>query len=70
VSGDGPAGQGTIPSDGQRLLISATFTVVTLMTDEQLADVRDLTRKAGIKPTTTKLRVGHLLTDSRLDNAP
>ena len=29
-------------------------TVVTLMTDEQVRDVRDLTRAAGIKPTTTK----------------
>jgi len=30
-------------------------TVVTLMTDEQQRDVRDLTRLAGIKPTTTKV---------------
>ncbi|WP_243060548.1 DEAD/DEAH box helicase [Nocardioides sp. SR21] len=30
-------------------------TVVTLMTDEQVRDVRDLTRAAGIKPTTTKV---------------
>jgi superfamily II DNA/RNA helicase len=30
-------------------------TVVTLMTDEQVRDVRDLTRQAGIKPTTTKV---------------
>src|SRR6476660_3780527 len=30
-------------------------TVVTLMTDEQQRDVRDLTRAAGIKPTTTKV---------------
>jgi superfamily II DNA/RNA helicase len=29
-------------------------TVVTLMTDEQVRDVRDLTRAAGIKPTLTK----------------
>ena len=29
-------------------------TVVTLMTDEQVRDVRDLTRAAGIKPTMTK----------------
>jgi superfamily II DNA/RNA helicase len=30
-------------------------TVVTLMTDEQVRDVRALTRAAGIKPTTTRL---------------
>jgi superfamily II DNA/RNA helicase len=30
-------------------------TVITLMTDEQQRDVRDLTRLAGIKPTTTKI---------------
>ena len=33
-------------------------TVVTLMTDDQVRDVRDLTRKAGIKPTTTRLPSG------------
>ncbi|MBS2940399.1 DEAD/DEAH box helicase [Nocardioides sp. J2M5] len=30
-------------------------TVITLMTDEQVRDVRDLTRQAGIKPVTTKV---------------
>ncbi len=30
-------------------------TVITLMTDEQVRDVRALTRAAGIKPTTTRL---------------
>lgn len=30
-------------------------TVITLMTDEQVKDVRDLTRLAGIKPVTTKV---------------
>ncbi|MGN0065166.1 MAG: DEAD/DEAH box helicase, partial [Nocardioides sp.] len=30
-------------------------TVVTLMTSEQVKDVRDLTRAAGIKPTTTRV---------------
>ncbi|MGD8149867.1 DEAD/DEAH box helicase [Ornithinimicrobium sp. Y1694] len=34
-------------------------TVVTLMTDEQVRDVRSLTRAAGIKPTTTRAGVGH-----------
>ena len=39
-------------------------TVVTLMTDDQVRDVRDLTRKAGIKPTTTKVNPSHpLLTE-------
>ncbi len=31
-------------------------TVVTLMTSEQARDVRDLTRAAGIKPTTTRIQ--------------
>ncbi|WP_245607384.1 DEAD/DEAH box helicase [Pseudonocardia spinosispora] len=39
----------------------ASGTVITLMTDEQTRDVRDLTRKAGISPTTTKLGPGHPL---------
>jgi superfamily II DNA/RNA helicase len=39
-------------------------TVVTMMLDEQVRDVRDLTRKAGIKPTTTRVQLGHpLLTE-------
>ncbi|QWC85748.1 DEAD/DEAH box helicase [Nocardioidaceae bacterium] len=36
-------------------------TVVTIMTDAQRRDVRDLTRKAGIKPTTTSVTVTHPL---------
>ncbi|WP_018157712.1 DEAD/DEAH box helicase [Demetria terragena] len=36
-------------------------TVITLMTDAQQRDVRDLTRKAGIKPTTTKVNPQHPL---------
>ncbi len=36
-------------------------TVVTLMTDEQVRDVRDLTRKAGIKATTTRVDRSHPL---------
>jgi hypothetical protein len=35
--------------------------VVTLMTDDQQGDVRDLTRKAGIRPTTTRTRPGDAL---------
>ncbi|MDN5789658.1 MAG: DEAD/DEAH box helicase, partial [Micrococcales bacterium] len=39
-------------------------TVVTMMLDDQVRDVRDLTRKAGIRPTTTRVQVGHpLLTE-------
>jgi superfamily II DNA/RNA helicase len=37
----------------------ATGTVVTLMTDDQIAGVRQLARLAGITPTTTRLRPGH-----------
>ena len=36
-------------------------TVVTMMLDEQVRDVRDLTRRAGIKPTTTRVQLGHPL---------
>jgi superfamily II DNA/RNA helicase len=36
-------------------------TVVTLMTDAQKRDVRDLTRKAGVQATVTKLDSGHPL---------
>jgi superfamily II DNA/RNA helicase len=38
-----------------------TGTVVTLMLDGQVSDVRDLTRRAGIKPTITRLGAGHPL---------
>nr|WP_026361028.1 DEAD/DEAH box helicase [Amycolatopsis nigrescens] len=46
---------------GRTARAGAEGTVVTLMTDDQLADVRDLTRKAGIKPTTTRVAPGHEL---------
>jgi superfamily II DNA/RNA helicase len=46
---------------GRTARAGASGTVVTLMTDEQVADVRDLTRKAGIRPTTTQLGPGHPL---------
>lgn len=36
-------------------------TVITVMLDEQIKDVRDLTRKAGINPTTTKVHRNHPL---------
>jgi superfamily II DNA/RNA helicase len=40
---------------GRTARAGAEGTVVTLMTDEQVRDVRDLTRLAGIKPVTTKV---------------
>jgi superfamily II DNA/RNA helicase len=46
---------------GRTARAGARGTVVTLMTDEQVADVRALTRKAGIAPTTTRLGPGHPL---------
>ncbi|WEV77553.1 DEAD/DEAH box helicase [Janibacter cremeus] len=46
---------------GRTARAGAEGTVVTLMTDEQVRDVRDLTRKAGIKPTTTKVTSGDAL---------
>ncbi len=36
-------------------------TVVTLMTDDQVRDVRDLTRKAGVRATTTRVTDRHPL---------
>jgi len=46
---------------GRTARAGARGTVVTLMTDEQVSDVRALTRKAGIAPTTTRLGPGHPL---------
>ncbi len=43
---------------GRTARAGAAGTVVTLMTDAQVSDVRDLTRKAGIKPTITRISVG------------
>jgi superfamily II DNA/RNA helicase len=40
---------------GRTARAGAAGTVVTLMTEEQVRDVRDLTRAAGIKPTITRL---------------
>jgi superfamily II DNA/RNA helicase len=40
---------------GRTARAGASGTVVTLMTDDQVTDVRDLTRKAGITPTTTRV---------------
>lgn len=46
---------------GRTARAGAHGTVVTLMTDDQVGDVRELARKAGIAPTTTRLRPGHPL---------
>ncbi len=40
---------------GRTARAGSSGTVVTMMLDEQVRDVRDLTRKAGIKPTTTRV---------------
>jgi superfamily II DNA/RNA helicase len=44
---------------GRTARAGASGTVVTLMTDAQVSDVRTLTRKAGIKPTITRAVAGH-----------
>ena len=46
---------------GRTARAGAAGTVVTLMTDDQVAGVREVTRKAGLEPTTTRLRPGHPL---------
>jgi superfamily II DNA/RNA helicase len=49
---------------GRTARAGAEGTVITLMTDDQVADVRALARKAGISPTSTKLGPDHpLLTE-------
>jgi superfamily II DNA/RNA helicase len=46
---------------GRTARAGADGTVVTLMMDAQVGDVRDLTRKAGIKPTITRTQPGDSL---------
>ncbi len=46
---------------GRTARAGAEGTVVTLMTDDQVGDVRDLARKAGIKATTTRIHATHPL---------
>jgi superfamily II DNA/RNA helicase len=53
--------KGYLHRSGRTARAGASGTVITLMTDAQVADVRALTRKAGITPTTTRLRPGHPL---------
>ena len=40
---------------GRTARAGASGTVITLMTDDQVRDVRDLTRKAGVRATTTRI---------------
>ncbi|MEO5982051.1 MAG: DEAD/DEAH box helicase [Pedococcus sp.] len=44
---------------GRTARAGADGTVITLMTDDQVADVRVLTNKAGIRAKTTRLGLGH-----------
>jgi superfamily II DNA/RNA helicase len=46
---------------GRTARAGAEGIVITLMTDDQVSDVRDLTRRAGIKATTTRIDVTHPL---------
>ena len=46
---------------GRTARAGAQGTVITLMTDDQQGDVRDLTRRAGIRATTTRTRPGDAL---------
>ncbi len=46
---------------GRTARAGAEGTVVTLMMDAQVSDVRDLTRKAGIKPTISRTQPGDAL---------
>jgi len=46
---------------GRTARAGASGTVITLMTDDQVRDVRDLTRKAGVNPTTTRVTATHPL---------
>ncbi len=43
---------------GRTARAGAAGTVITLMTDDQQSEVRDLTRKAGVRPTTSRTRPG------------
>ncbi|MEP6651395.1 MAG: DEAD/DEAH box helicase [Lapillicoccus sp.] len=48
---------------GRTARAGAAGTVVTLMVDSQVSDVRTLTRKAGVRPTVTRLDTGDPLLD-------
>jgi superfamily II DNA/RNA helicase len=53
--------KGYLHRSGRTARAGLSGTVVTLMTDDQVGDVRELTRQAGIAPTTTRLGPGHPL---------
>ncbi len=46
---------------GRTARAGASGTVITLMTDDQVRDVRDLTRRAGVRATTTRVHASHPL---------
>ncbi len=46
---------------GRTARAGADGLVVTIATDDQLSEVRDLTRRAGVKPTTTRVHATHPL---------
>jgi superfamily II DNA/RNA helicase len=46
---------------GRTARAGADGLVVTLATDDQLSEVRDLTRRAGVRPTTTRVHAAHPL---------
>jgi len=46
---------------GRTARAGAEGIVITMMTDDQVSDVHDLTRRAGIKATTTRIDVNHPL---------
>ncbi|MDO5711145.1 MAG: DEAD/DEAH box helicase [Micrococcales bacterium] len=46
---------------GRTARAGADGTVITMMTDDQVRDVRALTKAAGIRPTTTRVAPGHAM---------
>ncbi|MPZ63088.1 MAG: DEAD/DEAH box helicase [Propionibacteriales bacterium] len=59
IHADPPAGhKAYLHRSGRTARAGADGTVITLMTDDQVADVRALTRRAGITPRTSKMRPG------------
>ncbi len=46
---------------GRTARAGASGRVITLMTSDQVRDVRSLTKAAGVNPTTTRVQVGHPL---------
>jgi glycine/D-amino acid oxidase-like deaminating enzyme len=46
---------------GRTARVGAAGKVVTITTDDQVREVRDMTRKAGVTPTTTQVRPGDVI---------